>query len=112
MEDTAIINNIPSGQSAAATPSPSGTTAQDNSAIVKPKTGAIIKIILFECVGIIVSFVNNFTPSANGCKIPPIPVVVGPFLNCIDPSTFLSAKVTKATLINTGTIIEIGRAHV
>lgn len=107
IDDTAIIYNIPNGQSDTTAPSSIGTTAHDTKAIVSPNIGAIINIIWFEWLGTIVSFVNSFTPSANGCNIPPIPTTFGPFLNCIDPSTFLSANVTNATAINTGTIIAI-----
>ncbi len=51
-------------------------------------------MILLACVGNIVSLANNFTPSANGCNKPKTPTTFGPFLIWIEPSTFLSAKVT------------------
>jgi hypothetical protein len=50
--------------------------------IVKKKvmTGDKKKINKFELEGIMISFINNFKPSANGCKKPSIPVRLGPFL--------------------------------
>ena len=54
-------------------------------------------------LGISNSFVNNFTPSASGCKIPYIPTTFGPFLLWLYPSIFLSAKVRYATDIRIGT---------
>jgi hypothetical protein len=41
-------------------------------------TGAKIKLKVFEFVGITVSFNNNFTPSAAGCKRPRKPTTLGP----------------------------------
>ena len=46
-----------------------------------------------ESIEVIVSLLNNFTPSAIGCSNPYTPTTFGPFLNCIDPKTFLSANV-------------------
>ncbi len=42
--------------------------------------GAIIKITLSALAGIIVSLVNNLTPSAKGCNNPKKPTTFGPFL--------------------------------
>jgi len=94
MEDTANIYKIPIFRSAITPPSLYGITAQLINAKVNPIIGAIIYIPILECEGNIVSFVNNFTPSANGCNNPHHPTTFGPFLNCIDPNTFLSANVT------------------
>lgn len=91
--------------SAITDPSSNGITAHAINDIINPNIGAIRYIIIFACVGKIVSFANNFTPSANGCNSPKTPTTLGPFLNCIDPNTFLSAKVTYAMAINRGTII-------
>ena len=57
---------------------------------------------LFDFVGIIISLITNFKPSAKGCKTPQIPVTVGPFLRCIEAIALRSAKVKKATTINKG----------
>ena len=45
IDDTAIINKIPNGQSTTASPSPTGITAHDNNAIVNPSIGAIKNMI-------------------------------------------------------------------
>lgn len=50
------------------------------------------------------SLINNFTPSAMGCKSPYGPTTFGPFRNCIYPSTLRSIRVRKATANRTGTI--------
>ena len=42
IEDTAIIYNIPMFHVVTTSPSPNGITAQDNSAIVRPKIGDTI----------------------------------------------------------------------
>jgi hypothetical protein len=47
-----------------------GITDQPNKLNVKIKTGAKKKIKILALPGIINSFINNFKPSANGCKIP------------------------------------------
>jgi hypothetical protein len=94
IDDTANKYNTPIFISAITPPSLYGITAQLIKANVNPITGAIMYIPKFECDGNIVSFVNNFTPSANGCNNPHHPTTFGPFLNCIDPNTFLSANVT------------------
>lgn len=57
---------------------------------------------LLDFMGIISSFMTNFRPSANGCKIPQNPTTFGPFLLCIDAIIFRSANVKKATTINKG----------
>lgn len=61
---------------------------------MKPKIGATKYIIKLAWFGSTVSLANNFKPSANGCNRPYIPVTLGPFLNCIEPNTLRSAKVT------------------
>jgi len=43
-----------------------------------------------------VSFPISLKPSAKACKIPHIPVILGPLLLCIEAKTFLSYKVKKA----------------
>jgi len=55
--------------------------------------GAIMKEKVFAFVGITVSFINNFKPSAKGCNKPQNPTNVGPCRCWINPITFLSAKV-------------------
>ena len=85
-------------------PAPYGITAHDNRANINPINGAIINITLFEWFGIIVSFVNNFNPSANGCSNPHTPTTFGPSLNCIAANTFLSTNVKYAILNSNGAI--------
>lgn len=62
-------------------------------------------MILLALLGIIVSLINNFSPSANGCNNPSNPTTFGPRLRCIPAIIFRSTKVKKATAIKTGTII-------
>jgi hypothetical protein len=47
-----------------------GTTAQAASAGISTMIGAITKRNLFEPEGTIISFMNSFKPSANGCNRP------------------------------------------
>ena len=95
----------PKDQSTTTIPTPNGITDQETKAVVKPNIGASMKIRLLDWVGIIVSFENNFRPSAIGCIIPVKPTVLGPVLIWIEPRIFRSTKVTKATEINSGIII-------
>jgi len=53
----------------------------------------------------IVSFNNNFIPSANACNKPKIPTTFGPRLRCIDAKTLRSNTVKKATDNKIGKII-------
>ncbi len=50
---------------------------------VRAKIGAIINIEIDEVRGRRGSFVNNFTASANGCRMPYGPITFGPFRSCI-----------------------------
>ena len=61
-----------------ANPFPKGITTQPIKERANVKTGANIKIIKLELLGKIVSFKNNFNPSAKGCKIPKNPIIFGP----------------------------------
>ena len=70
-----------------------GIILQFNKLKIKVNKGAIIKIILFEKTGIIVSFNINFIASAIGCNKPKIPTKLGPLRRCILPNTFLSTKI-------------------
>lgn len=65
----------------------------------KPKVkGAILrKKFLFLLIGTIISFVNNFTASAKGCKIPKNPTLLGPFRSCLNDRNLRSSKVKNAT---------------
>lgn len=80
-----------------------GKTAQPIKLKTKVSIGAIKNILILELLGNIVSFTNNFNPSANGCSKPKKPITFGPFLLCIIPIIFLSAIVKYATEINKGT---------
>lgn len=104
IEDIANIYKTPILISAITVPSSKGITAQLIIANASETIGAIINNPKFDCVGNIVSLLNNLTPSAIGCNIPHTPTLVGPFLICIDANTFLSANVKYATPINTANI--------
>ena len=47
---------------------------------IKVNNGAKIKSIIFDRLGITISLIINFKPSANGCKRPQKPTTLGPFL--------------------------------
>lgn len=44
--------------------------------------------------------INNFNPSAKGCKIPNVPILIGPWRIIIPANNFRSNKVQNATLNN------------
>jgi hypothetical protein len=67
-----------------------GITAQENKAKVKVIKGENKKIIKLEGYGIIVSFANNFKPSAIGCNKPQRPTTLGPLRRCIDANNLRS----------------------
>ena len=66
--------------------------------------GAKINNKVLALPGKIVSFTNNFKPSAKGCNKPKIPTKLGPLRLCIEDNIFLSAKVKYATAIKIGKI--------
>ena len=70
---------------------------QFNKLKIKVNKGAIIKIILFDNTGIIVSLTINLTASAIGCNKPKKPTKFGPRRFWILPKTFLSIKIAYAT---------------
>jgi len=70
-----------------------GITLQVSKLKIRIKIGAATKIREFAFVGINISFVNNFTPSANGCNNPHNPTTFGPRRLCIAAIIFLSANV-------------------
>lgn len=76
------------------------------------RIGAIIKRILFEGTGRIVSLIINLSPSAKGCNIPQNPTTFGPLRRCNVPKNFRSTKVKKATAINKGTINNNARINI
>jgi hypothetical protein len=51
----------------------------------KVNNGAMIYITELDFLGIIISLIINFNPSAMGCKRPQKPTTLGPLLLCIDP---------------------------
>ena len=63
---------------ASTTPALNGTTAQAISASVKVIIGAIRNRPLFAAEGMIVSFRNTLSPSANDCSSPNGPTTLGP----------------------------------
>jgi hypothetical protein len=60
--------------------SPKGITNHRRRLQKKVKTGANKKIKTLALLGIIISFKNNFKPSAIGCKKPKNPTIFGPLL--------------------------------
>src|SRR5271169_275740 len=86
-----------------ANPSPNGIIAHPINANTNVIQGPITNKIVLDCLGIIISFTNNFNASANGCIKPHTPTAFGPHLRCIDAIIFLSATVTKAIVIKIGT---------
>jgi hypothetical protein len=82
-----------------------GITDQDKRLRNNVKIGAKIKQNVFAFVGITVSFKISFKASAIGCIRPRKPTKFGPFRCCIEPITFRSARVIKATAISIGKIV-------
>ena len=105
-DDIAKIYNKPIFKLDKANPFPKGITAHPAKAKANVNTGAKIKISILELFGKIVSFKNNFKPSANGCRIPKNPTIFGPWRRWIAARTWRSINVKYATAINNGTINE------
>jgi hypothetical protein len=57
-----------------------GNTAQFIKLKVNVNIGANTNNRTFDFLGIIISFITNFKPSANGCSKPQKPTTLGPFL--------------------------------
>ena len=87
-------------------PLSNGITAHPTKLSIKVIMGASKNTILSDPDGIIISFVNNLIPSANGWSSPNGPTTLGPLLSCIEAITFLSKYVSNATNINRGNIIK------
>lgn len=60
------------------------------------RVGAIINKDIEVVKGRIGSFINNFMASANGCKMPYGPTMLGPFRSCMYPKILRSTNVRKA----------------
>ena len=82
---------------------PVGLIPQTKRANINASPGATKKT-LFLPLGSTPSFMNSFTASAMGWRIPPTDTLLGPFRDCLSPKILRSNKVKKATLIRTGTI--------
>ena len=82
-----------------------GTINQFNKIKNKLTIGQITKINFIDIGEKLNSFINNFTASLKGCKIPLKEVLFGPLRSCDKPKIFRSNKVKKATLTITGIII-------
>mgnify|MGYP002129364078 CR=1 FL=1 len=78
---------------ATVTVSPKGTTAEVIKAVSIDKHGPAINNHLLEFAGIKSSFMNIFTASAKGCKIPKGPARSGPIRSCIKAAIFRSKYV-------------------
>lgn len=72
-------------------------------ASVSDRVGAIINREIEVVNGRIGSFINSFMASANGCKMPYGPTMLGPFRSCIYPKILRSTSVRKAIAIKMGT---------
>lgn len=70
-----------------------GIRAQLAKLRTKVSRGAKLNKNLFALIGTIISFTNNFKPSAKGCNKPQKPTTLGPRLRWIAAITFLSNKV-------------------
>lgn len=66
------------------------------------RVGAIINKDIEVVKGRIGSFINNFMASANGCKMPYGPTMLGPFRSCMYPKILRSTNVRKAMAIRMG----------
>jgi len=77
-----------------------GKTIHNTKTINKDITGIKTNKKTFLMRGTLASLINNFTASANGCKRPQKPTLLGPNRIWTPPKIFCSIKVTKATLIN------------
>ena len=76
-----------------------GITAHPIKLKKRVRNGANKKRNLLALFGKMTSLTISFKASAKGCKIPHMPVILGPFRRCIEPRTRRSAKVKKATEI-------------
>ena len=79
-----------------------GSTDHVNIARIIAKPGPIKNSLPLPYLGIIFSLENNLIASLNGCKIPAILTLFGPFRKWAYPKIFRSNKVIKATFTNTG----------
>ena len=68
--------------------------------IIKVKMGDNTKIAGLLLLGITVSFMINFTPSAAPCNKPKTPAILGPRRRCIADISLRSNTVKKATVTN------------
>jgi hypothetical protein len=79
-EDNAKKYKIPKSILDKTEPSPNGIIIQPIKATTKVNIGDKIKIIELLLLGITVSFIRSFKPSAPACKIPKVPTILGPRL--------------------------------
>jgi hypothetical protein len=79
-EDVANKYRTPTFRSDSTICSDKGKTAQPIKLKIKVSIGAIKNMLILELLGNIVSFTNNFKPSAKGCNKPKTPTTLGPFL--------------------------------
>lgn len=72
-------------------------------ASVNDSVGAMMNREIEVVRGRMGSFINSFMASANGCKMPYGPTMLGPFRSCIYPKILRSTNVRKAIAIKIGT---------
>ena len=104
-EEIDKINNSEGASVISAELAVSGRAAQPIKLKLKVSTGDNINRNLLDLLGIGLSLINNFKPSANGCKRPQNPTTSGPFLRCIPAITLRSANVKYAMVTNKGTSV-------
>lgn len=85
-----------------------GIGAQEIKAKARAMMGESVNRIGDERVGLVVSFVINFRPSAMGCSRPRGPTKLGPLRSCIYPSSFRSRRVRNATAMRMGRMYSRG----
>lgn len=85
-----------------------GIGAQEIRARDRAMIGESVNRIGDERVGLVVSFVISFRPSAMGCSSPRGPTRLGPLRSCMYPSSFRSKRVRNATAMRIGRIYSRG----
>jgi len=104
-EETAKKYKIPKSIFDNTPPWPKGIITQPIKATTNVKMGDKTKIIGLLLLGITVSFIKSFAPSAPACNIPKVPTILGPRRRCTDAINLRSKTVKKATATNKNIII-------
>ena len=78
-----------------------GYKIHKTNAKTKDNIGAYKKGMVFEILGTLNSFENNFNASEKGCNKPITPTLLGPFRSWAYPNTFRSKRVKNDIEIST-----------